>query len=118
MAQVVRPVVPELNMVACLACIETCLTFGFGFRALWRGTGPTIARLSVGLGIQMCVLESLKDAFHQRHLHLSETHALPPRATNAISRQHTKYTSFFACIQGLLGKRLLSQAAEQWCACR
>ncbi|CAL8469258.1 g8799 [Coccomyxa elongata] len=43
-----------------------------GVRALWRGTGPTIARLSVGLGIQMYVLESLKDAFYQRHLHLND----------------------------------------------
>ena len=36
-------------------------------RALWNGTGPTIVRLSVGLGLQMCVLESLKEALQWRH---------------------------------------------------
>lgn len=41
-------------------------------RALWNGTGPTILRLSVGLGLQMCVLESLKEAFRWRHVGLAE----------------------------------------------
>ncbi|KAK9908427.1 hypothetical protein WJX75_007684 [Coccomyxa subellipsoidea] len=49
-----------------LGTFQTIISDG-GVRALWRGTGPTIARLSVGLGLQMCVLESLKDVFHQRH---------------------------------------------------
>ncbi|EIE21162.1 mitochondrial carrier, partial [Coccomyxa subellipsoidea C-169] len=38
-----------------------------GVRALWRGTSPTIARLSIGLGLQMCVMESLKDVFLRKH---------------------------------------------------
>ena len=38
-----------------------------GVRELWRGTGPTIIRLSIGVGIQFFVLDSLKDMFYSRH---------------------------------------------------
>jgi len=31
-----------------------------GVRELWRGTGPTVVRLSVGAGINFVVLERLK----------------------------------------------------------
>lgn len=37
-------------------------------RALWNGTGPTIWRLSVGLGLQMSVLEGLKECFARMHM--------------------------------------------------
>ena len=37
-------------------------------RALWNGTGPTIWRLSVGLGLQMSVLEGLKEGFARMHM--------------------------------------------------
>ena len=43
-----------------------------GVRELWRGTGPTILRLSIGVGIQFFVLDSLKDMFYSRHA-LSKT---------------------------------------------
>ena len=33
-----------------------------GFRGLWRGTGPTVLRLSLGAGINFVALEQLKMA--------------------------------------------------------
>ncbi|CAK0784193.1 hypothetical protein CVIRNUC_007397 [Coccomyxa viridis] len=39
-----------------------------GVRSLWNGTGPTIIRLSMGLGLQMSVLEGLKEALRWQHL--------------------------------------------------
>lgn len=38
-----------------------------GVRGLWRGTGPTVWRLSIGVGINMLVLEKLK-AFMLQHV--------------------------------------------------
>ena len=37
-------------------------------RSLWNGTGPTIVRLSLGLGLQMSVLEGLKEGLRWQHM--------------------------------------------------
>eukprot|EP00884_Botryococcus_braunii_P020980 jgi/Botrbrau1/7566/Bobra.0159s0016.1 len=37
------------------------ITSTSGIRGLWRGTGPTIVRISFGVGVQFFMLESLRD---------------------------------------------------------
>ena len=62
-------------------------------RALWKGTGPTIVRLSVGLGLQMCVLESLKEAFRWRHVGSAEERKGKQKSPAiAVHLTHTKST--------------------------
>jgi len=40
-----------------------------GLKGMWRGTGPTVVRLSLGAGINFVVLEKLKHAM----LHVSQS---------------------------------------------
>ena len=42
-----------------------------GVRGFWRGTGPTVVRLSVGAGINFVVLERLKHFMLQSVPHVS-----------------------------------------------
>ena len=61
-----------------LAAIEFTMSSSSVCRGLWRGTSPTILRLTVGVSTQFFALELIKDAF-ARHRHIGkEDQSLSP----------------------------------------
>ncbi|KAK9825889.1 hypothetical protein WJX81_001859 [Elliptochloris bilobata] len=66
-----------------------------GTRDLWRGTGPTVFRLSIGVGIQFFILDSLKDVFYSRRAHDGDGGAAGAQQGNA-KPQLTPWEAFVA----------------------
>lgn len=110
-----------------------------GVRELWRGTGPTVIRLSIGVGIQFFVLDSLKDMFYSRHApsasggescsHRPEQPEPPELrlfAKGVSFRNHKCYLSgclrLSMSLMVLVSRRILADyrcmAARYWCSRR
>ena len=69
---------PDHRTGSQLALMLFSMSSLFACRGLWRGTSPTILRLTVGVSTQFFALELIKDAF-ARHRHIGkENQSLSP----------------------------------------